>query len=73
MTSLLSDMRTVRPQGLTFRITQPLGLRILHLRATQAYCKKLDEVLSCDATFFISPLLYPQSLDESARKQSRPG
>jgi len=27
MTSLLSDMRTVRPQGLTFRITQPHGLR----------------------------------------------
>jgi len=28
MTSLLSDMRMVRPQGLTFRITQPHGLRI---------------------------------------------
>jgi hypothetical protein len=27
MTSLLSDMRMVSPQGLTFRITQPNGLR----------------------------------------------
>jgi hypothetical protein len=27
MTSCLSDMRTVRPQGLTFRITQLYGLR----------------------------------------------
>ena len=78
MTSLLSDMRTVRPQGLTFRITQPHGLRILHLRATQAYCKELDELFganltfACDATFSSLPLLYPQSLDESSRKQSRP-
>ena len=28
MTSCLSDMRTVRPQGPTFRITQPYGLRV---------------------------------------------
>jgi len=28
----LSDMRTVRPQGLTFRITQLYGLRVWHLR-----------------------------------------
>jgi hypothetical protein len=31
MTSLLSDMRTVRPQGRTFRITQPHGLRASYL------------------------------------------
>jgi len=28
MTSCLSDMRTVRLKGLTFRITQPYGLRV---------------------------------------------
>ncbi len=32
MTSCLSDMRTVRPQGLTFRITQLYGLRVQYLR-----------------------------------------
>jgi len=32
MTSCLSDMRTVRPQGLTFRITQLYGLRVSYLR-----------------------------------------
>jgi len=31
MTSYLSDMRTVRLQGLTFRITQPFGLRVSYL------------------------------------------
>jgi hypothetical protein len=36
MTSLLSDMRMVRPQGLTFRITQPHGLRILYLGQLKA-------------------------------------
>jgi hypothetical protein len=39
MTSLLSDMRMVRPQGLTFRITQPHGLRIWYLRTAQGQCK----------------------------------
>jgi len=34
MTSYLSDMRTVRLQGLTFRITQPYGLRIPYLGTT---------------------------------------
>jgi hypothetical protein len=29
----------VRPQGLTFRITQPHGLRILYLVTTQGHCK----------------------------------
>jgi hypothetical protein len=28
-------MRTVRPEGLTFRITQPCGLRVSHLGALQ--------------------------------------
>jgi hypothetical protein len=32
MTSRLSDMRMVRPPGLTLRITQPYGLRLSHLR-----------------------------------------
>src|SRR4029077_17611103 len=31
MTSLLSGMRTIRPQGRTFRITQPHGLRVAYL------------------------------------------
>ena len=46
MTSLLSDMRTVRPQGLTFRITQPHGLRISYLGTPQDHCKGRDEILS---------------------------
>jgi hypothetical protein len=46
MTSLLSDMRMVRPQGLTFRITQPHGLRILYLGTTQGHCKGRDKILS---------------------------
>src|SRR5258708_26061328 len=32
MTSCLSDMRTVRLQGMTFRITQLYGLRVWYLR-----------------------------------------
>jgi hypothetical protein len=43
---LLSDMRTVRPQGRTFRITQPHGLRVSYLRATQGHCKGRDKILS---------------------------
>ena len=46
MTSLLSDMRMVRPQGLTFRITQPHGLRILYLGAIKAINKGRDKILS---------------------------
>jgi hypothetical protein len=45
MTSLLSDMRTVRPQGLTFRITQPHGLRILYLGTTLGDCKGQEQIL----------------------------
>jgi hypothetical protein len=39
-------MRTVRPQGRTFRITQPHGLRVSYLRATQGHCKGRDKILS---------------------------
>jgi hypothetical protein len=46
MASLLSDMRMVRPQGLTFRITQPYGLRISYLGTTQGHCKGRDKILS---------------------------
>jgi hypothetical protein len=46
MTSLLSDMRTVRPQGLTFRITQPHGLRILYVGTTLGHCKGQEQILS---------------------------
>jgi len=46
MTSLLSDMRTVRPQGRTFRITQPHGLRVSYLGTTQRYCKGQDQIIT---------------------------
>jgi hypothetical protein len=46
MTSLLSDMRMVRPQGLTFRITQPHGLRILYL-------EPIHEVVESDESVVI--------------------
>jgi hypothetical protein len=46
MTSLLSDMRTVRPKGQTFRITQPHGLRVSYLGTTQGRCKGRDKILS---------------------------
>jgi hypothetical protein len=36
----------VRPQGLTFRITQPHGLRILHLGTIKAINKGRDKILS---------------------------
>jgi hypothetical protein len=39
MTSYLSDMRTVRPPGRTFRITQPYGLRIPYLGTIHGHCK----------------------------------
>jgi hypothetical protein len=34
----------VRPQGLTFRITQPCGLRILHLGTIKAINKGQDKI-----------------------------
>src|SRR6476646_2370227 len=43
-------MRTVRPQGRTFRITQPYGLRLLYLRMHsslhKAFCNKLFKIVS---------------------------
>ena len=44
MTSLLSDMRTVRPQGPTFRITQPYGLRDLYLGMPPSFRKGLSRI-----------------------------
>src|ERR1700745_4213344 len=46
MPPLLSDMRTVRPQGRTFRITQPHGLRVSYLGTTRGHCKGRDKILS---------------------------
>jgi hypothetical protein len=46
MTSCLSDMRTVRPQGPTFRITQPYGLRVSYLGTTQGHCKGQNQLSS---------------------------
>jgi len=46
MTSLLSDMRTVRPKGRTFRITQPHGLRLLYLGTPLGRRKRLNRVYS---------------------------
>jgi hypothetical protein len=42
----LSDMRTVRPQGLTFRITQPHGLRVQYLRMHPSLRKELNRIIS---------------------------
>jgi len=39
-------MRMVHPQGLTFRITLPHGLRILFLGAIKAINKGRDKILS---------------------------
>ena len=36
----------VRPLGLTFRITQPHGLRILYLMTIQGHCKGRGQILS---------------------------
>src|SRR5580704_9816101 len=44
MTSCLSDMRTVRPQGPTFRITQPYGLRVSYLRTHPSLRKGLNRI-----------------------------
>jgi hypothetical protein len=46
MTSCLSDMRTVRPQGLTFRITQLYGLRLWYLRIQPNPAHPADDGLS---------------------------
>jgi hypothetical protein len=46
MTSLLSDMRTVRPQGRIFRITQPHGLRFLYLGTPLGRRKRLSRIYS---------------------------
>jgi hypothetical protein len=46
MTSLLSDMRTTRPQGRIFRITQPHGLRLLYLGTPTGRRKRLGRVYS---------------------------
>jgi hypothetical protein len=49
MTSYLSDMRTVRPEGPTFRITQPFGLRIWYVGTAQGHCKWRDQILTGSA------------------------
>ena len=45
-------MRTVRPQGLTFRITQPHGLRELYLGMHPSLRKGLNRILP-DITVFL--------------------
>ena len=52
MTSLLSDMRTVRPKGRTFRITQPHGLRLLYLGTPLGRGKRLSRVIFSNKTAF---------------------
>src|ERR1700738_793258 len=44
MTSCLSDMRTVRPQGRTFRITQPHGLRVSYLGTLLGLCNGSNRI-----------------------------
>jgi hypothetical protein len=46
-------MRTVRPQGLTFRITQPYGLRLSYLRMHPSLHKSIP------ANCFKNALTYP--------------
>src|SRR5271167_313992 len=45
MTSCLSDMRTVRPQGRTFRITQPHGLRASYLGTLPGLCNRSNRIV----------------------------
>src|ERR1700738_1931352 len=45
MTSCLSDMRTVRPQGRTFRITQPHGLRVSYLGTLPGLCNRSNKIV----------------------------
>jgi len=39
-------MRTVRPQGLTFRITQPHGLRVQYLRMHPSLRNELNRIFT---------------------------
>ena len=41
----LSDMRTVRPQGRTFRITQPYGLRPSYLAMHPRRCNRSNQIV----------------------------
>jgi len=39
-------MRTIRPQGLTFRITQPHGLRVSYLRMHPSLRNELNRIFT---------------------------
>src|SRR5271166_5448982 len=54
-------MRTVRPQGRTFRITQPYGLRLLYLRMHSSLHKSISAKLLQEA------LEYPDRPTSSRR------
>jgi hypothetical protein len=44
MTSCLSDMRTVCPQGLTFRSRSLIGVRVSYLRMHPSLCNGLNQL-----------------------------
>jgi hypothetical protein len=58
MTLLLSDMRTVRLQSLTFRITQSYDLRVSHLIMHPSVCKELVNYFTKNTALLHSRLIH---------------
>jgi hypothetical protein len=66
MTSCLSDMRTVRPQGRTFRITQPHGLRVSYLGTLSGLCNRSNRIVSGYCADYTLP--YETTISKRARR-----
>jgi hypothetical protein len=67
MTSCLSDMRTVRPQGRTFRITQPHGLRVSYLGTLPGLCNRSNRIVGVYRADYTLP--YETTISKRARRK----
>src|SRR5271166_5797052 len=67
MTSCLSDMRTVRPRGRTFRITQPHGLRPSYLGTLPGLCNRSNRIVTGYRADYTLP--YEKTILRCARKK----